>query len=84
MSSRETRARRAFDEAWATIAPSVATDPQTIDETRLKLAEAVLAVTGPDSTNVHQIRALALQIRDWRRSWPARVLRVTRASDERA
>ena len=55
---------RAFDEAWATIAPSVGTDPQTIDETRLKLAESVLAVTGPDSTNVDQIRALALQIMD--------------------
>jgi len=55
---------RAFDEAWATIAPPVDADPQVVDETRIKLAEAVLAVTGHDSTNVDQIKRLALQIMD--------------------
>ncbi len=55
---------RAFDEAWATIAPGVGTDAQTVADTRLKLAESVLAVAGHDSTNVGQMRRLALEIMD--------------------
>jgi hypothetical protein len=51
---------RGFDEAWATIAPSVGTDPRAVDEARLRLAESVVAVTGHDSTNVPQIKSLAL------------------------
>ena len=53
---------RAFDEAWAAIAPAVGTDPQGIEDARLELAETVLAVTWHDSTDVNQIKSLALQV----------------------
>ena len=53
---------KAFDAAWAMIAPTIGTDPQAVEAARLKLAEAILAVTSHNSTDADQIKRLALQI----------------------
>jgi len=53
---------QALDEAWDIVAPTVGTDPQAIDAARVKLAEAILAVTRHDTTDAEQIKRMALQI----------------------
>jgi hypothetical protein len=53
---------QAFDEAWAVIEPRVGADPRAIEAAREKLAEAVLAVSRHDSTDVDQIKRMALQV----------------------
>jgi hypothetical protein len=52
----------AFDEAWATIKPSVRSDGGDLDAARLKLAQALLAVTRDGDTDADKIKRLALEI----------------------
>jgi hypothetical protein len=54
--------KQAFDEAWAAIASSVGNDPAAIDDARQKLAAAILNVTMDGSTDVGQIKRLALMM----------------------
>jgi hypothetical protein len=54
-------AYQAFDELWATMAPSVGPDPQAVDAARYKLARAIVAVTGDGDTDVEAIKRLALE-----------------------
>ena len=53
---------QAFDSVWAMISSKYGSDPATIETARLKLAEAVLAVTRDDSRDPEQVRSLALQL----------------------
>ena len=50
---------RAFDEAWASVAPQFADDPQ---DARERLAHAVLLVAREDSRDPERLKSEALQI----------------------
>jgi hypothetical protein len=61
-------AYQAFDEAWASIAAHFGTDPMAIEAARIKLANAILAVSKDDSRDPHALKraALAILARDYR------------------
>jgi hypothetical protein len=61
-------AYQAFDEAWASVAPRFGTDPTAIEAARIKLANAILAVSKEDSRDPKALKAAALAIlaRDYR------------------
>ena len=54
--------RQAFDEAWNSIAPQSAGDPDETARMRLKLAECIIAVAPNGETDVEQIKSMALQM----------------------
>ena len=54
--------KQAFDEAWAQMAPQFGNHAAAIDDARQRLAEASLNVTMDGSTDVEQIKRLALMM----------------------
>ena len=52
---------QAFDEAWSLISAQYAS-PATIEEARLKLAKAIIAVSRQDSRDPGVLKRLALQM----------------------
>jgi hypothetical protein len=52
---------QAFDEAWALLRPLIGPDPHEIENARLALAKAVLAVADEDSADPAMVRDAALQ-----------------------
>ena len=52
---------QAFDEAWLTIAGNFGSDPQDIEDARLRLAKALLSVACEDSREVEALKKGALQ-----------------------
>jgi hypothetical protein len=52
---------QAFDEAWAEIARNFGDTPTQIENTRLRLAEALLSIAAEDSTDVTVLKNGALQ-----------------------
>ena len=61
-------AYQAFDEAWASIAAHFGTDPMAIEAARIKLANAILAVSKDGSRDPNALKqaALAILARDYR------------------
>ncbi|MFZ0849102.1 MAG: hypothetical protein WAO08_07860 [Hyphomicrobiaceae bacterium] len=55
-------AYQAFDEAWESVAAHFGTDPVAIEAARLRLANAILAVTHNDSRDVSALKTAALAI----------------------
>ena len=54
--------RKAFDEAWERIAPSVSTRPAAIEAARLKLAEIVLGLAKNGNPDPQQLADAAVQL----------------------
>jgi hypothetical protein len=52
---------RAFDEAWAQIAPNFGDDPHDIERARLRLANAMLSMASDDSRDVQALKTAALE-----------------------
>jgi hypothetical protein len=52
---------QAFDEAWACIAGHFGEETKSVEEARLKLAEAVLSVASEDSCDVEALKRGALE-----------------------
>ena len=61
-------AYQAFDEAWQSVAAHCGNDPEAIEAARVKLANAILAVSKDDSRDPTSLKmaALALLARDYR------------------
>ena len=61
-------AYQAFDEAWQSLAAQCGNDPEAIEAARVKLANAILAVSKDDSRDPSELKkaALALLARDYR------------------
>jgi hypothetical protein len=61
-------AYQAFDELWQTIAAHCGNDPEAIEAARVKLANAILAVSKDDSRDPTELKkaALAILARDCR------------------
>jgi hypothetical protein len=53
---------KAFDEAWAELAPQTSTRPQAIDAARLRLANIVLSLATKDSSDVEALRAESVRL----------------------
>jgi hypothetical protein len=53
---------QAFDEAWETIAPKYAGDPDRAEIARLKLANTILSFPVEEITDAEQIKNSSLQI----------------------
>lgn len=53
---------QAFDEAWATIAPKYADDPDLAEIARLKLANAILSFPADEIKDAEQIKNSSLQL----------------------
>jgi len=53
---------KAFDDAWAQIKDHVDGNMLQVEEARLKLAHAVLAVAREDSADADELKNLALQV----------------------
>ncbi len=52
---------QAFDEAWDCIAGNFGSEPKSIEEGRLRLAEALLSVACEDSRDVEALKRGALE-----------------------
>ena len=52
---------KAFEAAWSEIAPKFNGDAQAIEQARLQLAQAVLAVSDADSADPSELKTAALQ-----------------------
>ena len=52
---------KAFDDAWSEIADKFNGDARAIEEARLQLAQAVLAVSEAESADPNEVKAAALQ-----------------------
>ena len=55
-------AYQAFDEAWESVAAHFGADPVAIEAARLRLANAILAVTHNDSRDASALKTAALAI----------------------
>jgi hypothetical protein len=55
-------AYQAFDDAWEAVARSVGNDSEAIEAARIKLANAILAVTKDDSRDPVALKKAALAI----------------------
>ena len=53
---------QAFDEAWEQIAGNFGSDGPTVENARLKLAEAMLLVASGDRRSVEQLKNAALEV----------------------
>jgi hypothetical protein len=53
---------KAFDEAWAELAPQTRTQPQAIDAARLRLANIVLSLAAEDSSDVEALKAESIRL----------------------
>jgi hypothetical protein len=51
---------KAFDEAWAEVAPSVGDNPLAIWAARLRLATSILGLTTESTNDAEQLKAVAL------------------------
>jgi hypothetical protein len=51
---------KAFDQAWAELAPQTSTRPQAIDAARLRLANIVLSLATEDSSDVEALRVVSV------------------------
>ena len=54
--------RKAFDHAWARIAPSVSQRPEAIEAARLKLAGVVLGLAKQGNVDPQQLADTAIQL----------------------
>jgi hypothetical protein len=52
---------KAFDDAWAEVAPSVGDNPLAIYAARLRLANVILGLTTEDTSDAEQLKAVALE-----------------------
>jgi hypothetical protein len=52
---------KAFDEAWSVVAHKFNGDAQAIEQARVRLAQAVLAVSDGDNADPEEVKAAALQ-----------------------
>jgi hypothetical protein len=57
-----TAMQRAFDDAWGGVSTRYGKDPATIAEARMRLAECVNIVTLDNSSDIDDIRRMALQV----------------------
>jgi hypothetical protein len=55
-------AYQAFDEAWQSVAAHFGSDPAEIEAARMRLANAILAVSKDDSRDPSEIKTAALAI----------------------
>jgi hypothetical protein len=53
---------KAFDEAWAELAPQTSIRPQAIDAARLRLANIVLSLATEGSSDVEALRAESIRL----------------------
>lgn len=51
--------KRAFDEAWASIGPTI--PPDRVDDTRLSLAHAIVAHAGVGDSDCETLKAAAME-----------------------
>ena len=58
---------QAFDEAWAEIGKTFGDDAQDIQQGRMRLAHAILAVAGADSDDAESLKDNALQVMTMRK-----------------
>jgi len=52
---------RAFDDAWASMAPNVGSDPLLVRAARLKLADVILSIASESSRDADALRQAALR-----------------------
>jgi hypothetical protein len=53
---------KAFDEAWAELAPQTGTRPEAIDAAQLRLANIVLSLATEDSSDVEALRVVSVRL----------------------
>jgi hypothetical protein len=53
---------KAFDDAWAHLAPRVGSDALAVEAARLKLANIVLSLAGRNGKNAEELKTAALRI----------------------
>ena len=52
---------QAFDDAWASMAPSIGSDPLIVRATRLRLADAILSVATGDCRDASALKEAGLR-----------------------